>query len=113
MSPDPLFAGGVGEVTLTCSAMVDRTLVDVGDIAYDFTWQDRNGDTLLAGGRLTITNTSPSSSSSSSSLTLSTLSTTDTSFTCTVTASDAQNRFTDSEAASEVRTVNVQGKGAS
>ena len=110
--PGPLVAGGEEDTLLTCSAMVNSTVVDVDvqDIRYIFTWQDRNGQDIIivSGGHTIIT---PSSSSSSSSfLTLSPLSTTDTNFTCTVIVSEVQNKVIASEPASATTTVDVVGE---
>ena len=84
--PDPLVAGGVGDTVLTCSAMLN-TAVDEGTFLYTFTWQDRDGNTVLPGERTTISPGSPSQTSSST-LTLSPLNTADTMFTCRVIATE-------------------------
>ena len=89
--PGPLFAGEVE--ALTCTATLDLTIVDFGDILYSFTWRDREGNTVVSGSRTNITQTSPSSSSS---LTLSPLNTMDTNFTCTVIAMESMNRLVSS-----------------
>ena len=109
--PGPLVAGGMEDILLTCSAMVNSTVVDVDvqDIRYVFTWQDSNGQDIVSGDRTIITS-SPSSSSSSSSLTLSPLSTTDTNFTCAVNVSEVQNKVLASEPGSAVTSVNVVGE---
>ena len=84
--PGPLFAGEVENVT--CSATLNHTIVDSGDILYSFTWRDREGNSVESGSRTIITQTS-----SSSSLTLSPLNTTDTNFTCKVIAMERMNRL--------------------
>ena len=108
--PGPLVAGGVEDILLTCSAMVNSTVVDVDvqDNRYVFTWQDSNGQDMVSGDRTIITS-SPSSFSSSS-LTLSPLSTTDTNFTCAVIVSEVQNKVVASEPGSAVTSVNVVGE---
>ena len=108
--PGPLVAGGVEDILLTCSAMVNSTVVDVDvqNIRYVFTWQDSNGQDIVSGDRTIIT--SSSSSPSSSSLTLSPLSTTDTNFTCAVIVSEVQNKVFPSEPGSAVTSVNVVGE---
>ena len=88
--PGPLFVGEVQ--TLTCTATLDPTIVDSGDILYSFTWRDREGNTVVSGSHAIITQTS----SSSSSLTLSPLNTMDTNFTCTVRAMESMNRLVSS-----------------
>ena len=107
--PGPLVAGGVEDILLTCSAMVNSTVVDVDvqDIRYVFTWQDSNGQDIVSGDRTIIT--SPPSSSSSN-LTLSPLSTTDTNFTCAVIVSEVQNKVLASKPGSAVTSVNVVGE---
>ena len=86
----PLFAGGVDNVTLTCSAMLGAGVDNPAIIRYNYAWLDRNGREIVSGGHTIITPTSPSTSSSST-LTLSPFSTTDTNFTCRVTLSDSRN----------------------
>ena len=87
--PGPLFAWEVE--TLTCTATLDLSIVDSGNILYSFTWRDREGNTVVSGSRTIITQTS-----SSSSLTLSPLNIMDTNFTCTVIAMESMNRFVSS-----------------
>ena len=89
--PGPLFVGEVE--ALTCTAILNLTIVDSGDILYSFTWRDREGNSVVSGSRTIITQTS---SSSSSSLTLSPLNTTYTNFTCTVIAMESMNRLVSS-----------------
>ena len=106
----PLVAGGVEDILLTCSAMVNSTVVDldVQDIHYVFTWQDRNGQDIVSGDRTIISFLPPFVSSSS--LTLSPLNITDTNFTCIVTVSEFQNRVIASEPGSAVTSVDVVGE---
>ncbi len=110
--PTPLYAGGLNDVTLTCSASLKMDLIDRGDedILYTFTWIGRGGDTLVSGGRITITTTTSPTTSTTSSLTLSPLSTTDTNFTCTVRATEAQNRIVASEIGRKTVQVNIQSE---
>ncbi len=102
----PHYAGGLDDVTLTCSASLNMDEIDRGDenILYTFTWMERGGDTIVSGGRTTIsTTTSPTTSS----LTLSPLSTTDTNFTCTVRATEEQARLEASELGRNTIQVNI------
>ena len=95
----PLYAGGLDDVTLTCSASLNMDAIDRGDedILYIFTWMERGGGTIVSGGRIIISTTTSPTTSTISSLTLSPLSTTDTNFTCTVRATEAQARLETSE----------------
>ena len=90
VTPGPLFVGEVE--SLTCTATLDLSIVDSGNILYSFTWRDREGNTVVSGSHTIITQTS----SSSSSLILSPLNTTDTNFTCTVRAMESMNRLVSS-----------------
>ncbi len=112
MPPAPLYAGGLNDVTLTCSASLKMDLIDRGDeyILYTFTWMGMGGDTLVSGGRITISTTTTSTISTISSLILSPLSTTDTNFTCTVRATEAQNRIVASEIGRKTVEVNIQSE---
>ena len=96
--PGPLFAGEVE--SLTCTATLDLTIVDYGNILYSFTWRDREGNTVVSGSRTIITQTS-----SSSSLTLSPLNTMDTNFTCTVRAMESINRLVSSTEGNDFVTI--------
>ena len=100
--PGPLFAGEVE--TLTCTATLDLSIVDFGDILYSFTWRDREGNTVVSGSRTIITQTS------SSSLTLSSLNTMDTNFTCTVRAMESMNRLVSSAEGNDSITINVHSE---
>ena len=104
----PLVAGGVGDVTLTCSAMVDTAVVDTGNLVFSFTWLDRNNINVITGGRSSISFPSPSSTS----LTLSPLSFIDTSFTCRVSVRESQRSLLESETGSNGTSINVQSKRA-
>ena len=101
--PGPLFAGEME--TLTCTATLDLTIVDSGNILYSFTWRDREENTVVSGSRTIITQTS-----SSSSLTLSPLNTMDTNFTCTVRAMEDMNRLVSSAEGSDSITINVHSE---
>ena len=101
--PGPLFAGEVE--ALTCTATLDLTIVDSGDILYFFTWKDREGNTIVSGSRTIITETS-----SSSSLTLSPLNTTDINFTCTVIAMESMNRLVSSAEGNDSIAINVHSE---
>ena len=87
-STGPLIAGGVN-ITLTCSALLDLTVVDTEGILYSFTWRDRAGVEIVSGDRITISQFNTTTAFSS--LTLSPLTTMDTNFTCAVEASVVQN----------------------
>ena len=101
--PGPLFAGEVE--TLNCTATLNLTIEDSGDILYSFTWRDREGNTVVSGSRTIITQTS-----SSSSLTLSSLNTMDTNFTCTVRAIESMNRLVSSAEGDDSITINVHSE---
>ena len=105
----PLFAGGVDNVTLTCSAMLGAGVDNPAVIRYSYIWLDREGREIMSGGRTIITPTSPSTSSSST-LTLSPLSITDTNFTCRVTLSDSRNLLRPSDPGEQRTDVNVLSK---
>ena len=96
--PGPLFAGEVE--SLTCTATLDLSIVDSGNILYSFTWRDREGNTVVSGSRTIITQTF-----SSSSLTLSPLNTMDTNFTCTVRAMESMNRLVSSAEGNDFITI--------
>ena len=100
--PGPLFAGEVE--TLTCTATLDLSIVDSGNILYSFTWRDREGNTIVSGSRTIITQTS------SSSLTLSPLNTMDTNFTCTVRAMEDMNILVSSAEGDDSITINVHSE---
>ena len=102
----PLFAGGVDNVILTCSAMLGAGVDNPAVIRYNYTWLDREGREIVSGGRTIITPTSPSTST----LTLSPLSTTDTNFTCRVTLSDSRNLLRPSDPGEQRTDVNVLSK---
>ena len=105
-----LVAGGVDDVTLTCSASVDSFLVHFNTLSYTITWRDRYGGVISSGSRTTIVS---STSSSSSTLTLSPLSTEDTNFTCVVVLSEMLNRLAPSAEGTGSTTVAVQGNSLS
>ena len=102
----PLFAGGVDNVTLTCSAMLGAGVDNPAVIRYSYTWLDREGREIISGGRTIITPTTPSSST----LTLSPLSTTDTNFACRVTLSDSRSLLRPSDPGEQRTDVNVLSK---
>ena len=106
VSDGALIAGGVGVVSLNCSAMVDMDVVNEGNILFTFTWRDRDSSEVADDGRFSISNAGPSSSSISS-LQLSPLSTADTNFICTVTATEKNSRLLPSQPATAEITVNV------
>ena len=105
----PLFAGGVDNVTLTCSAMLGAGVDNPAVIRYSYTWLDREDRGIVSGGRTIITPITPSTSSSST-LTLSPLSTTDTNFTCRVTLSDSRSLLRSSDPRERRTDVNVLSK---
>ena len=106
VSSGPLVAGGVDDVTLTCSATVDSFIVDFGILGYAFTWLDRRGTTILTVNRTTIVS---STNNNISTLALSPLSIEDTNFTCTVVVHDIMNRLGSSAAGAMSTTLNIQG----
>ena len=110
VTSDRLVAGGVDDVTLTCSASVDSFLVHFDTLSFTMTWQDRQSDVISSGSRTTIVS---STSSSSSTLTLSPLSTEDTNFTCVVVVSEMLNSLTPSAEGTGSTTVAVQGNSFS
>ena len=103
VSDGALIAGGVGVVSLNCSAMVDVDVVDEGNILFTFTWRDRDSSEVADDGRFRISNAGPSSSS----LQLSPLSTADTNFICTVTAAEKNSRLLPSQPATAEIALNV------
>ncbi len=107
ISPDLLLVGGVDDITLTCSANINRENVDTGNLRYFFIWIDRDGSEVRNGGRSIITS---SSTSNSSTLTLSPLSSVDTFFRCNVTISEAQNSLQRSNAGTTSISINSQCK---
>ena len=86
-SDSPLIAGGVNDGTLTCSASVDRGVIDFGDIVYSFTWYNSEGE-VKSSNRTVI-----SYMISTSTLTLSPLSVYDSNVTCCVVGSEGQCRL--------------------
>ena len=105
----PLLAGGAEDITLTCYALLDLTVVDTQqDILYSFTWRDRAGVEIVSGDRITISQSS--STTAFSSLTLSPLTTIDTNFTCAVGASVAQNVLLPSDLAMASISLDVGGE---
>ncbi len=107
LAPDPsLVAGGVGDTVLTCTAMVDRAVVNRGTLEYAFTWRDIDSNTIVSGGRTIVSTTAPSPSQSSN-LTLSPLSTADTSFTCAVVVTVTEDTLVPSEPGVTSTAVNV------
>ena len=103
-----LLAGGAEDITLTCSALLDLTVVDTQqDILYSFTWRDRAGVEIVSGDRIVI---SQSSSTTAFSLTLSPLTTMDTNFTCTVLVSVPLNTLLPSDSAMASISLDVEGE---
>ncbi len=107
LAPDsPVVAGGVGDTVLTCTAVVDRAVVNRGTLEYAFTWRDRDSNTIVSGGRTILSNTAPSPSQSSN-LTLSPLSIADTSFTCAVVVTVMEDTLVPSETGETSTAVSV------
>ena len=104
---DSLVAGGVGDVTLTCTAGLDLNVVDSGDLEFSFFWTDSEDMILSAGDRISINSYSASNSSM---LTLSPLSTTDTTITCTVIVSEIEDMLEASELGNKSISIDVQSK---
>ena len=107
VSPGPLVAGGVNNVTLTCFAMINTSVSDFGIFDYTFTWLNREDTVILNCQRTTIVS---STSSDSSTLTLSPLNIGDTEFTCTIIVNERNNRLATSAIGTGSATINVQGK---
>ena len=105
----PLLVGGAEDITLTCSALLDLTVVDTQrDILYSFTWRDRAGVEIVSGDRITISQSS--STTAFSSLTLSPLTTMDTNFTCTVEVSVPANTLLPSDLAMASISLDIGGE---
>ena len=100
-----LIAGGVNDVTLTCSASVDRGVVDFGDLVYSFTWYNSEGEVIMSSNRTII-----SSTTYMSTLTLSPLSVNDSNITCSVIVTERLGRLDSSAAGYRYIKVNVQRK---
>ena len=100
-----LIAGGIDDVTLTCSASVDRGVVDFGDLVYSFTWNNSEGEVVMSSSRTII-----SSINNMSTLTLSPLSVDDSNITCSVVVAERLGRLDSSAAGYRCIKVNVQRK---
>ncbi len=107
ISPDLLLVGGVDNITLTCSASINRDIVDTGELRYSFIWIDRDCSEVRNGGRSIITS---STTSNLSTLTLSPLSSVDTFFRCNVTISESQNTLQRSNTGTKSIFINSQCK---
>ena len=101
-----LIAGGVDDVTLTCSASVDRGVVDFGDLVYSFTWNNSEGEVIMSSSSATII----SSINNMSTLTLSPLSVDDSNITCSVVVAERLGRLDSSATGYRCIKVNVQRK---
>ena len=100
-----VIAGGVDDVTVNCTASVDPSLVDFGDLKINFTWRNQDGVELRSVDRIIIT-----SYEDQSTLTLSPFNTEDTNFTCSVTVSERFGRLLPSDEESGSASVIVQSK---
>ena len=103
-SDSPLIVGGVDDVTLTCSASVDRGVVDFGDLVYSFTWYNSE-EVVMSSSRTII-----SSINNMSILTLSPLSVDDSNITCSVVMAERLGRLGSSAAGHWYTFVNVRSK---
>ena len=101
-----LIAGGVDDVTLICSASVDRGVVDFGDLVYSFTWYNSEGEVIMSSSRTTIM----SSFNNMSTLTLCPLSVDDSNITCSVVVVERAGRLDSSAAGYRCIKINVQRK---
>ncbi len=108
ISPDLLLVGGVDDITLTCSANINRDIVDTGELRYSFIWINRVGSEVTNNSRSIITS---STTSSWSSLTLSPLSSLDTFIRCNVIISESQNTLQTSNAGTTSISINSPCKG--
>ena len=104
-SDSPLIAGGVDDVTLTCSASVDRGVVDFGDLVYSFTWYNSEGEVIMSSSRTII-----SSINNKSTLTLSPLSVDDSNINCSVVVAERFGRLDSSGAGYWYTYINVRSK---
>ena len=102
-SDSPLIAGGVNDVTLTCSASVDRGVVDFGDLIYSFTWYNSEGEVIISSSRTII-----SSINNMSTLTLSPLNVDDSNITCSVVVAERLGRLDSSAAGHWFTKINVK-----
>ena len=102
---DIVLAGGIDNVTVKCNATVDSSLVDFGDLEFNFFWRNRNGMEIIHDIRIIIT-----SEKDQSTLTLSPPSTQDTNFTCSVTVSERLGRLLPSEEESRYISILVRSK---
>ena len=100
-----LIAGGVDDVTLTCSASVDRGVVDFGDLVYSFSWYNSEGEVIMSSSRTII-----SSINNMSTLTLSLLSVDDSNINCSVVVAERLGRLDSSAVGYRCIKVNVQRK---
>ncbi len=107
ISPDLLLVGGVDNITLTCSANINRDSVDTGNLRYSFIWIDRDGFEVTSSNRTIVIS---STTNSWSTLTLSPLSSLDTLFKCNVTVSESQNLLQRSNAGTKSISINSQCK---
>ena len=104
-SDSALIAGRDDDVTLTCSASVDRGVVDFGDLVYSFTWYNSEGEVIMSSSRTII-----SSINNMSTLTLSPLSVDDFNITCSVVVAERLGRLDSSSAAFQYTFINIRGK---
>ena len=102
---DSVLAGGADNVTVNCSASVDSSLVDFGNLEFNFTWRNRDEMEILNDNRIIIT-----SEEDQSTLTLSPPSTEDTNFTCSVIVSERLGRLLPSEEESLYISIILQSK---
>ena len=98
-----IIAGGVDDISVNCTASVDSSLVDFGDLEFNFTWLNRDLIEMITDDRIIIT-----SDEDQSTLTLSPPSIEDTNFTCSVTVSESLGRLLPSEEKSLSTSVLVQ-----
>ena len=102
---DSVLAGRADNFIVNCTASVDSSLVDCGDLEFNFNWRKRDGMETINDDRVII-----ASDENQSTLTLSPPSTEDTNFTCSVTVSERLGRLLPSEEKSLYISILVQSK---
>ena len=99
-----LVAGGVEDVSITCTATVNYSVVDSAELVYSYTWRNSLGQLITNDNRTKI-----KSIGDVSTLTLSPLSTLDTNFSCRVIVSEKLGRLHTS-CGDQFVSLNIRGK---
>ena len=102
---DSVLAGRADNFIVNYTASVDSSLVDSGDLEFNFNWRKRDGMETINDDRIII-----ASDENQSTLTLSPPSSGDTNFTCSVTVSERLGRLLPSEEKSLYISILVQSK---